>query len=166
MGAGGLGDGGRILVNDRVDVALILNADGAHLPGSGLPPAVARSLLGEDRFLGRSLHDSEEWTALPPPDRGALDYLLLGTLFATASHPEREGGGVEHLASLLPLVEGLPVVGIGGITPERVPLLRRGGAAGVAVLRGVWNAEDPAGAVESFLVAWDEVNFMTTEPNE
>jgi thiamine-phosphate diphosphorylase len=141
--------GARLLVNDRVDVARVLGADGAHLPESGLPVAAARRLLSRGALIGRSVHGPT-----PPgagPDRP--DYLLAGTVFPTPSHPGRGGAGPERIIEVRRAAPGIPVIAIGGIDPERVGEVMAAGAAGVAVVRAVWDAPEPGRAVERFLRA-------------
>lgn len=140
------GAGALLLVNDRADVALAAGADGVRLGARGIRPEDARRLLGAEAWIGASVHtrgEAEEAAA------GGADFLVVGTLYATPSHPGREGAGPAHLAALADV--GLPRVGIGGITPARAPEVRAAGAHGVAVLRGVWDAPDPARAVEQYL---------------
>lgn len=139
------GTGALILVNDRVDVALAAGADGVQLPARGLPPAAARRLLGEGPLVGASVHSAGEATdALP-----GADFLLVGTVFPSASHPGRAAAGTELLSELGPL--GKPMIAIGGITPGRVPGALSAGAHGVAVLGAVWHAPDPAAALRTLL---------------
>lgn len=139
--------GALLLINDRVDVALACGAHGVQLGARGIPSADARRLLGDRPLLGVSVHSREAAQAAP-----GADFLLVGTLFASASHPERAGAGTQILQRLADL--GVPRVGIGGITPERVGEVRRAGAAGIAVLSGVWEADEPEAAVEGYLTAW------------
>lgn len=144
--------GARLLVNDRVDVALACGADGAHVGARGLPVHDARRLLGPARWLGASVHDEAEARAAAA---GGADFLLVGTIYATASHPGRAGAGPDLLRRLAPLAR--PMVAIGGIDPARVAEVRAAGAAAVAVLRGVWAADDVAAAVERYRNAWKGV---------
>jgi thiamine-phosphate pyrophosphorylase len=141
--------GSRVLVNDRVDIALGLDLAGVHLGQRSLPPSVARELLGPDRVLGLSVHGMEE---VGEGAAGTLDYLIAGTVFATASHPGRAPGG---LARIREIRDGspLPVLAIGGITRDRVPEVLDAGAAGVAVRGGVWDAPDPIDALLGYLEA-------------
>lgn len=139
--------GALLLVNDRVDVALAAGADGAHLGARSIVPRNARALLGAGRLLGLSVHSAAE-----AEEGREADFLLVGTLYATASHPGRPGAGPALLRETG--AAGVPRIGIGGITPERVGEVRAAGAHGVAVLRGVWDAPDPAGAVREYLAAW------------
>ncbi|MFO7259849.1 MAG: thiamine phosphate synthase [bacterium] len=146
------GAGAELLVNDRVDVALAAGADGVQLGRRSLPIAAARALLGADAWIGYSAHGAEE--AAQAAADGA-DFILVGTLYRTASHPEREPAGVERVretvAALAPAE--VPVIGIGGITPERVREVLAAGAYGVAVLGGVWHAADPVAAAADYIAA-------------
>ncbi len=146
----------RLFINDRVDLALLVAADGVHLPAAGLPPAEARRILGAEPTLGLSTHAADEILRLDPPDRRAIEYLLVGTLFPSRSHPGRGGAGVGLLREVAAVAGGLPLIGIGGITPARVAEATLEGAAGVAVLGGVWDAPDPARAVREYLAALPE----------
>jgi thiamine-phosphate diphosphorylase len=140
--------GALLIVNDRVDVAASVAADGAHLGRRSIAPADARRILGADRLIGSSVTTAEEATDAA---RGGSDYLFVGSIYATASHPGREGIGVDGVAALTSV--GIPLIAIGGITVDRVPLVRSAGAAGVAVIRAVWDADGPADAVRGFLDA-------------
>lgn len=141
--------GSLLIVNDRVDVAMAAGADGVQLGARGLTVADARRLVGEARLIGASVHSAEE---AREAFGGGADYLLGGTVYASASHPGRSGAGVRLIAEIAAL--GRPVVAIGGVTPERVPELRRAGAAGVAAIRGVWDDPSPGDAVRRYLEAW------------
>ncbi len=138
-----------LVVNDRVDVAHAAGVDGAHVGGRGLAAADARRLLGADRLLGVSMHSLDEARdALT----GEPDFLLAGTIWESASHPGRPGAGVGLIREIAAL--GVPVIAIGGVTPGRAAEARDAGAAGFAVLRGVWDAPDPVEAVRNYLSHW------------
>jgi thiamine-phosphate pyrophosphorylase len=143
--------GALLIVNDRVDVALATGADGAHVGGRGMEPADARRLLGPDRLLGVSVHSVDE--AREAMDGGA-DYVFAGTIWETPSHPERAGAGIGLIREIAAL--GIHTIAIGGVTPARVAEARDAGAAGVAVIRGVWDAPDPAAAVAEYLKQWKD----------
>jgi thiamine-phosphate diphosphorylase len=138
--------GSLLLVNDRIDVALAAEADGVHLRERSLPPAEARRLLPAGRLVGASVHHEDDARARAPD----VDYLVAGTVFASPSHPGRKGSGPALLVRVGAVV-GVPVLAIGGITPERVAEVRAAGAYGVAVLSGVWGADEPAWAVAGYL---------------
>lgn len=140
------GTGALLLVNDRVDAALALDADGVQLAGRSMDAADARALLGGNAWIGRSVHHAA--AGVDAASAGA-DFLLVGTVYASASHPGRAGGGPERVAGAA--AGGRPVIAIGGITPARVAAVRGAGAHGVAVLSAVWAAADPGAAVRAFI---------------
>ena len=135
----------RLFVNDRLDVALVTGAAGVQLSGSGLSPADARR-LDPDWWIGRSVHSLDE--ARAAQDSGA-DYLLVGPVYHTSTHPTRTPLGLGPLRDIARL--GPPVIAIGGVTPERARELGRAGAYGVAVIRAIWDAADPRGSAEALL---------------
>ncbi len=136
-----------ILINDRVDVALAAHAAGVQLPQGGLPVAAARSLLRGQRWIGYSVHNEAE--SLSSQAQGA-DYLLAGTIFASASHPDFPPQGTELLRVLRTAVRR-PIVAIGGIDASRVSQCCEAGAYGVAVIRAVWQAAEPVAAARQLL---------------
>jgi thiamine-phosphate diphosphorylase len=138
---------GSLFVNDRIDIAIHVRSVGVHLPSDGVPTAIARQLLGPEVMLGRSTHSSEE--ARAAHEEGA-DYVFLGPIWSTASHPGAPGLGPGAIAQALPA----RVVAIGGITPDRVPLCVEHGAAGVAAISALWHAPDPAAAAAKMLVCF------------
>ncbi len=142
--------GARLLVSDRLDIALAAEADGVHLPANGLPPDAARRLLAAVGLIGVSTHSAAEVAAARV--KGA-DFVLLGPIYDTPSK-RRYGAplGLTPLASAA-AAAGLPVFAIGGITPERVAEVRAAGAHGVACIGAVMSAADPAAAVDTFLDA-------------
>lgn len=142
--------GSWVVVNDRVDVALAAGARGAHLGARSLPLAEARRILGAAGRLGVSVHAREE--ALAAAGEGT-DWIFAGTIFATPSHPHRPGRGPAFVAEVTAAAPGVPVLAIGGVTPERVEEVTEAGAWGVAVIRGVWDAPDPQEAVGRYLHA-------------
>lgn len=146
--------GGLLLVNDRVDVALAAGA-GVHVGARGIAPEDVRRVIGAESVLGVSVHGREEAERALP---ASPDLLLVGTLYETASHPGRAGVGTNLVTSLGDV--GIPLVGIGGITPARVAEVCAAGAVGVAVLSGVWDADDPTRAVRSYLDAWDRASEL------
>jgi thiamine-phosphate pyrophosphorylase len=145
--------GATLLVNDRVDVALAAGADGVHLPAAGLRATEARRLVGRGRPVGVSVHSAREAAAVS--ESGAADYITFGPVYDTPA--KQPFGPPQGLAALAEAVRAarLPVVAVGGVTPERVGELRRAGAAGVAAIRALLGAENPARATEAFLRAWE-----------
>lgn len=145
--------GALVVVNDRVDVALAVGAGGVQLGRRSMLAADARRILGDGPLVGVSVGAAAEvWDAAA----GGADFVLAGSVYATATHPGREGigpGGLGEIARL-----GVPTVAIGGITPERVAEVRAAGARGVAAIRAVWDADDPARSVARFLEAWKDAD--------
>jgi thiamine-phosphate pyrophosphorylase len=138
-----------LLVNDRVDVALAAAADGVHLPAAGMSPADARRLLPPGALVGVSCHSVAD--VARARDAGA-SYAFLSPIFDTPS--KRAYGppiGIDALRAAALL--GLPLVALGGVTPERAPALRAAGAGGVAAIRAWLAAPDPAAAVRALLPA-------------
>ena len=139
--AGGERPGGpaartRIIVNDRLDVALAAGAHGVHLRGTSFDASRARALAAAsgaaDFLIGRSVHSVEEAVAVERG--GGLDYLIFGTIFPTASKPEGHPlAGPEALRAAVAACR-LPVLGIGGITLENADRIAAAGAAGVAAI--------------------------------
>lgn len=135
-----------LIINDRVDVALALDADGVHVGDDDMPPELARQLLGPDRLLGVSA-DSVE--AAQRAEQAGADYLGVGDVFGTRTKPDAGTPiGLERLAAIAKSVE-IPVVGIGGVTLENAPAVIQAGAAGVAVISAVLGAADPAAAARA-----------------
>ena len=127
-----------LIVNDRVDIAMLADADGVQLGEEGLDVRSARKLTGPDTLIGRSVHSVDG--AVEAQAEGA-DFLVLGTIFETASHPGARTGGLGLVRDVTGKV-GIPVLGIGGITADNVGGLIGSGAAGAAVITAI--SMDPA----------------------
>jgi thiamine-phosphate diphosphorylase len=140
-----------LVVNDRVDVALAARAAGVQLGAGSLPVEAVRRLL-PDAWIGYSVHSLEEATLAAG---SGTDCLLVGTIYASTSHPGRDGAGPALVEAVVEAVvpAGVPVLAIGGVTPERVAALAAAGAYGVAVLGGVWHAADPTAAAHAYILA-------------
>ncbi|GAB3678795.1 thiamine phosphate synthase [Halopiger thermotolerans] len=137
-----------LIVNDRVDIARAIDADGVHVGQSDLPVAVARDLLGPDAIVGCSASTVEE--AREAEAEGA-DYLGVGTIYGTTSKdvdPEKDRIGPERVADIADAVS-IPIVGIGGITADNAGPIVEAGATGVAVISEITAAEDPRAATEA-----------------
>jgi len=127
------------IVNDRVDVALAVDADGVHLGDDDMPVGIARRLLGPDKIIGASADSVEK--ALLYSKEGA-DYLGVGSVFATSTKPDAgEPIGLEKLSRIVRAVS-IPVVAIGGINEDNVAEVIRTGVAGVAVVSAIVAADD------------------------
>ncbi len=142
----------RLLINDRVDVALAVGADGVHLPAAGLPVAVTRGLIAPTGLVGVSTHSVVEAEVAA---RAGADFLVFGPVYAT---PSKRSYGCPQGETALATVCGqvrTPVFAIGGVTPERVRAVRVAGASGVAVIRALLQAGDPKRATQALLDAWE-----------
>ena len=139
-----------LLINDRLDVALALDAAGVHLAGHSLPTAVARRVLGAAKILGVSTHSVEE--ARCAAAEGA-DFIVFGPVFTTPSKvaygPPQ---GLQHLAAVVRQVS-IPVLAIGGIDHTNLPQVLQAGAYGVAMIRAVLAAPDPYHATQQLRAA-------------
>ena len=140
-----------LLINDRLDVALALDAAGVHLAGHSLPTAVARRVLGAGKLLGVSTHSVEE--AHRAAEDGA-DFIVFGPVFTTPSKvaygPPQ---GLQHLTTVVRAVR-IPVLAIGGIDHTNLPQVVQAGAYGVAMIRAVLAAPDPYKATQQLRAAF------------
>ena len=131
------------IVNDRVDIALAVEADGVHLGWQSLPFPVVRGLVGSERLVGVSTHNRQE--ALQAQSSGA-DYITFGPVFDT---PSKAGllkpTGVEEIQRLKKEIH-IPTVALGGINERNVEEVLDGGADGIAVISSIMQADDPEGA--------------------
>jgi thiamine-phosphate pyrophosphorylase len=136
------------LINDRVDVALALDADGVHLGKDDMPVPVARKLLGDDRIIGMSVeHPDEVESAV----RSGADYLAASPIYTTATKPELETGlGLTGLAEIRKRTT-LPVIAIGGMNWQTAADVIAAGADGVAVVSAIVAAENPKEAARLIL---------------
>ncbi len=142
--------GARLFINDRVDVALAVEADGVQRGHTSLPIPLTRTVVGNRLLIGASVHSLEDAQAA---QLDGADFLLFGPVYDTPS--KRVYGAPQGVESLRRVVEavGIPVFAIGGITPERVHEVRKSRAHGVAVISAILAAERPAEATKAFLEA-------------
>ena len=126
------GENVKIIINDRVDVALALKADGVHLGQDDLPPAEARKILGENAIIGFSTHNIEQAISAV---RMPIDYLAIGPIFATSTkeNPD-EIVGLEGLTKVRAAVGDFPIVAIGGITEANLRQIFTAGADSAAII--------------------------------
>ena len=139
--------GATFIVNDRVDLALAVDADGVHLGQEDLPPGVARPLLRPGMLLGLSTHSEAQAQAA---QAAGADYIAVGAMFPTGTKPDFELVGPGLLRKLRGQIR-VPLIGIGGITLDNVAEVIRAGADGVAVISAVCGAPDPEAATRRFL---------------
>jgi thiamine-phosphate pyrophosphorylase len=133
------------IVNDRVDVALLLDADGVHVGQEDIPGSAARKLLGDQKIVGISASSMEEAEIAI---REGADYIGVGPIYATATKPDAgEPVGV-GLIRQIRRAWSVPIVGIGGINADNAAAVIQAGAEGVAVVSAITRQDDPEKAAE------------------
>jgi len=143
--------GALLFVNDRVDVALAIGADGAHVGSDDLPVPAARQIAPPGFLIGRSVDRAEE---VPAAIAEGADYIGAGPVYPTGSKPDAGPVmGIDGLRQVCAAAGDSPVVGIGGINGENAEAVVAAGAVGVSVISAVMQAEDPAAATGSLLAA-------------
>jgi thiamine-phosphate pyrophosphorylase len=143
--------GARLAVNDRLDVALAVGADGVHLAGQSLPVAAAVRLAAGQLLVGRSVHSLAEASAAAS---AGVDYVTFGHVFPTTSHPGLPPHGLAELAAIVQAVE-VPVLAIGGITVANLDDVLGTGCAGIAVISAILADPDPSRAAGRLRAALD-----------
>lgn len=137
-----------MIVNDRCDLALAVEADGVHLGQHDLPIAQARSLMGPDKLIGISTHT---WQQVEAAISGGADYLGFGPIFATKTkHDHETPVGLEQLRSVCART-AVPVFAIGGLDLETIPAVAKAGASGIAVASAVLGAAHVGHAVATMV---------------
>ena len=137
-----------LIVNDRIDIAQAIDADGVHVGQSDLPVAVARDLLGPDAIVGCS---ASTVAAARAAEADGADYLGVGAVYGTSSKDvddAKDGVGPERIAAIADAVS-IPIVGIGGITADNAEAVVEAGASGVAVVSEITAASQPRVATET-----------------
>ncbi|HHY67391.1 MAG TPA: thiamine phosphate synthase [Alicyclobacillus sp.] len=150
----------RLLINDRVDVALAVGAHGVHLAAKSLPVDRVRALLPAPMVVGRSVHSLEE--ALEAQRSGA-DYVTFGHVFTTRSKPGVPPRGPDDLRRIVESVD-IPVLAIGGITPDNAAEAARTGCAGVAVIGAVMGHANPGAALSALARALEASGAAPAHP--
>lgn len=140
-----------LIVNDRIDVALAVNAGGVQVGARGLPLRAVRRMLGPAAPVGVSVHSVDEAAAA---ERDGATWVTFGHVWETGSHPGEPGRGVEALREVAAAVE-IPVIAIGGITTAQVPEALAAGASGIAAISAILAADDPAEATRTIRAALD-----------
>jgi len=149
-----------LLVNDRLDVVRAarergIPVDGVHLGQSDPAALAAREELGPDAVIGLTANTDRHFEAIEAMPEGTVDYVGIGVIRPTSTKPDHPPAlgldGFEHLAALAPV----PAVAIGGIALHDVARLRRGGAAGVAIVSAICATANPEETARNFVRAWD-----------
>jgi len=127
--------GARLMINDRVDIALALQADGVHLGQDDLSPSVARRLLGERAVIGFSTHNIEQAQAAA---NMPVDYIAIGPIFSTATKADPDPVvGLDGLRRVREVIGGIPLVAIGGVSAQNAAKVISAGADAVAVISAI-----------------------------
>lgn len=136
-----------LLINDRVDIALAVGADGVHLGQKDIPVRAARNLLGADKIVGATANTielaEEAW-------QSGADYLGVGDIFGTTTKSDTKHITLEELKAIRAAVQ-IPVVAIGGVNEENISLLRETGVEGAAVISAVIGQKDITAAAERLI---------------
>lgn len=143
------GSGTLFIVNDRVDIAMAVEADGIHVGQNDLPASAVRQLIGGNLILGVSATAIEEAVLA---DKDGADYIGFGPIFTTATKPDAAAPtGIEQLAELKSMLN-TPIVAIGGIGPSNIQMIARARADAAAVVSAVVSADDMNEAVKQLSI--------------
>lgn len=148
--------GALFIVNDRVDIAFAVDADGVHLGQTDIPIGLAREILGDQKIIGRSTTNPEEMrTAIA---QGA-DYIGVGPVYKTPTKPDKEAAGLEYVEHAAKNCS-IPWYAIGGVNIENIREVISAGASRIAVVRAIMAAEQPGLAVRQFLNHLDQTQVL------
>lgn len=137
----------KLMINDRIDIAQAVDADGVHLTEQSLSVTQTRQLLGPDKLIASSTHTLER--ALQVEDEGA-DFITFSPVYYTPSKASYGAPqGIENLRLICEQTK-LPVFALGGITPQRLAAVRQAGVAGVALISAILADDDPTCAAQQF----------------
>lgn len=149
-----------LMVNERADVAAACGADGVQLGEAAMPTASVRPILPEGSIIGRSVHSVE---GASEAQASGVDFLLVGTMFATRSHPGEEPSGPGLLERIRGAGVIAPLLAIGGITADNVAQVMRAGADGAAVITAILASPDPERAASQIKSAMNNAVACTEE---
>ncbi|MCT2534271.1 thiazole tautomerase TenI [Aquibacillus koreensis] len=135
----------KIIINDRVDVALATHVKGVQLAYHSIPPILVKKEFPSLQ-VGCSVHSVDE---VKIAQEQGVDYMIFGHIFPTNSKQGLEPRGIEQLNQIVEL-SNIPIIAIGGIKPNHVPQILKAGAKGIAIMSGILEAEDPLEAVKAY----------------
>jgi thiamine-phosphate pyrophosphorylase len=148
------GTGARLIVNDDVEAAIAIGADGLHIGQDDMAASIARARIGNTMILGLSV---ETESLAQRVDPGVVDYVGIGPVFATATKPDhKQPIGFDGLARIVALAP-VPAVAIGGVKQAHVADILAAGALGLAVVSAICAAPDPEAAARDFATAIERV---------
>ena len=136
-----------LIINDRIDIALAIDADGVHIGQSDMPIKIARKLIGNDKILGISAHNLKEAT---DAEENGADYLGVGAIFSTSTKKDANDVSIDTLKEITSNVD-IPTVAIGGINLDNIEKLKDTHISGISVVSAIMNAENPKIASENLL---------------
>jgi len=134
-----------LIINDRIDIALAVEADGVHLGQEDIPWERARSILGEQKIIGGSVHSMDEFHQIK-----MCDYIGVGAMYPTQTKKNIQVSGIDFLKKIRSMT-GLPIVGIGGITIDNVSAIIQAGADGAAIISWLMANDDFKGRAQSII---------------
>ncbi|KGP70966.1 thiamine phosphate synthase [Pontibacillus yanchengensis] len=139
----------KIIINDRADVAVASGVGGVHLTEKSLTPDLVKRTL-PDLVVGQSIHSIEgaRWA-----ERKGADYVYYGHIYESDSKPNIPPKGTYSLSKVVNNLT-IPVIGIGGITPDKVNAIQETGAAGIAILSAIWESNDSKETIKKYLKGW------------
>jgi len=141
-----------LIINDRVDLALAVDAEGVHLGQNDLSYSVARKLLGAAKEIGVSANTYEEGRAAI---LAGADCIGVGPIYATSTKKDaKQPCGFSPIYALKAEFPATQVIAIGGITLENAEPVIRSGADGLAIISAIWNSENPTAATNCFKAGW------------
>ncbi len=145
--------GAKLIINDRVDIALAVDADGVHVGQEDMPPDVVRSLIGPDKLIGLSINNLAELEVARTLD---LDYLGIATIFPTGT--KQDTSSLLGLTGLRAICDktNLPTFAIGGINGRTIQSVMRMGATGAAVVSAICGHSSPSTATRELIQLIDE----------
>ncbi len=136
------------IINDRIDIALAIDADGVHLGQDDMPVNIARKLLGKNKIIGITVHNEKE---LKDAESEEIDYVSFAPVFATPTKPDHQTPlGIQKLEKLVSMAS-LPVVAIGGINRDNAYQVFQTGVDGICVVSAIMGANDPQKAARELL---------------
>lgn len=143
------GTGVKLIVNDHVEIAVRIGAQGAHIGQDDISPQKAREMMGDQAIIGLTAFTPAHFAAIDPD---VVDYVGTGPVFPTLTKPDKPVLGAEKFHALAAR-SPVPLVGIGGIIPGNAGDVIRAGADGVAMMRAISEADDPEKAAREFVRA-------------
>ena len=145
-----------LLIDDRLDIALAIGAEGVHIGQSDIPVHIARKILGDEMIIGATAKTVEQAIEA---ERDGADYLGVGAIHPTTTKVKTVLTSVETLDEIADSIS-IPIVAIGGLKRNNLEVLKGSGASGIAVVSAIMNAEDPEASSVELLNKLKELNII------